>query len=89
MLNKACGQVLVEYSIGLLGENRVDPVGAGEHGGAVWRDENREGNKCARAKIGFGCREDAGKLAEDVSKVFDDRRGPARTAEVERNVAQM
>ena len=35
MLNKACGQVLVEYSIGLLDEDRVDPEEAGEHGGAV------------------------------------------------------
>ena len=35
----------------------------------------------------FGCGEDVGKLAEDVSEVFDYRRGPVRTVEVERNVA--
>ena len=36
---------MVEYSIGLLGEDGVDPVGAGEHGGAVRGDGNLERNK--------------------------------------------
>ena len=44
VLNKACGQALVEYSIRLLSEDRVDTVGAGEHGGAVRGDGNLEGN---------------------------------------------
>ena len=35
VLNEACGQLFVKYSIGLLGEDRVDSVGAGKHRGAV------------------------------------------------------
>ena len=45
VLNKACCQVLVEYSIGLLGEDRGDQVEAGEHRGAVRGDENLKRNK--------------------------------------------
>ena len=45
VLNKACGQVLVEHSIDLLGEDMVDPVGVGEHGGAVRGNGNLERNK--------------------------------------------
>ena len=86
VLNEACSQVLAEYSIGLLNEDSVDPVGAGEHVGVVRGSGNFERNKRGRAKIGFGCVEGVGKLAEDVSEVFDYRRGSARIVEVERKV---
>ena len=43
--NEACGQVLVKYSIGLPGKDRAEPVGAGEHRGAVRGDENLKRNK--------------------------------------------
>lgn len=87
MLNKARDQVLVEYSIGLLGDDRVDTVGAGGHGGAVRGNGDLERYKGARAKIGFGRGKDVGKPVDDVVEVLDDRWKPAKTVRVERNVA--
>ena len=83
MLDQTGSQILVEHSVGRLGENKVDAVRAGGYGGAIRGDENLERKKGARAEVGFGRGENFGELAKNFSQRCDDRRRQTRAAEVE------
>ena len=59
MLDEAGGQVLVDDSSRLLGNDRVHPIGAGGDGGALRMGGDLERGQGAGAEVGLGSGEDA------------------------------
>lgn len=67
MLDETGGRVLIEYSIGLFGEDMINAERARKSGGAVPCVRNLERNMEKRAKVRLGRGENIGELAENVS----------------------
>ena len=82
-------QILVDHSVGLFDEDRVDAVRAGIHGGDIRGDGNFERNRGARGDVSFGRGENVGELANNFSERRDDRRRPTRAAEVKGDVTKV
>ena len=57
LLDEAIGQLLVEYGVGLFGNDGVDAVKTGSDGCTIQRNGTLERDDGAVAKVGFGCRQ--------------------------------